>query len=322
MTYLKALKTAAAMVCLAALPAQAENISQTIIPNDASVTIYSLDDAAPIASNTAIAPTTQAYQPVVETLKPLPVQETTLTSAAIEETKEAAEVSGGNGWLGANWDGRANIGASLQTGNTEQDAVNIDASISGAWPDAVLETKHRASVKAELNLENQDDERTEDNRRLKLAYDYFFNKQWFLNSAVGFEQDDIDLVDLRTDAGIGLGHQVFDRDDLKLQYIIGPSYLGEEFANGDKEESLAGRWSLDYSQKVWDEVFELFHNHELFVPTDETDAYLINTKTGVRMPLRKGIVATAEVDFDWDNAPAAGTKEDDTTYALKVGYEW
>ena len=147
-------------------------------------------------------------------------------------------------------------------------------------------------------------------------------KNGFLNSALGFEQDEIDELDLRTTAGVGLGHQPFDGDDLNLQYVLGPSYLREEFESGNTEDSIAVRWALDYDQKVWDDVLQLFHNHELLVPSDETDAYIFDSKTGLRVPLKKGLVATAEIDFERDNAPEPGIEKDDTTYALKLGYEW
>ena len=289
-------------VCLLALssPAYALEISKTIIPNDPSVTIYSLDDfVAPVRTITPQAAPQASAQPTAQNA-------TAMTPKAAETSADsAAEAAPETGWLGALWSGRANIGASLQTGNTEQDAINADASLRAKWNDGAGDTKHRASAKAEINIENEDDETTEDNRTLKLAYDYFLNKKWFLNSTLGFEQDEIDLIDLRTDVGIGIGHQVYESDDLNLQYIFGPSYLNEEFENGDSEDSLAARWSLEYDQKIWDNLFEIFHEHELFVPTDETDGYLIDTKTGVRIPLKKGLVATGEVEFDVPNLDEA-----------------
>jgi len=34
------------------------------------------------------------------------------------------------------------------------------------------------------------------------------------------------------------------------------------------------------------------------------------------------LTGTAQVDFDWDNAPAENVREQDVTYKLKLGYEW
>lgn len=236
------------------------------------------------------------------------------TSGDQDETPAAAPDAG---WLGAVWKGRANIGASLQRGNTDNSAVAADIELKAKWQDI-----HRASVRLDYNREEDDGDVTEDNRKLSLLYDYFFADHWFLNTTASFEQDDIDQIDLRTTAGVGLGHQVYEGDALNLQYVLGPTYLRTEFENGETEDSLAGRWALDYDQYVLDELFQVFHDHEFILPSNDTEAFLFNSKTGVRLPIRRGITATAEVDFDWDNDPQPGVVEDDTTYAVKIGYEW
>lgn len=308
--------------------AKAQDYLQMAAEKNPSVTIYSLDGTSPSPTRYT---QTSAYpenpydktlyaQNTAPTATPTTteIKETTGDAAAQAPAPATPEMS----LWGANWSGRANLGASLQTGNTEQDAVNADASLKAKWLDAAGDTKHRASIKADINIENEDDTTTEDNRSLDLAYDYFFAKQWFVNSTLGFEQDDIEQLDLRTNAGVGLGHQAFESEDLNLQYILGPAYLREEYENGDTDDSLAVNWSLDYDQKIWEDMLQIFHNHEIFVPTDDTDAYLFESKSGLRIPLKKGLVATGEIEFDWDNDPEPGIQEDDTTYALKLGYEW
>lgn len=320
----KLLICAAAIAILTSAPLK-NAAAQDIKFQNQSVTIYELEPAEYTAS---VQSRPTAPSSSVTTYAPAPaeavqnVQANNIAAASTPNASAATPTAPDNGWLGALWSGRANIGASLQTGNTEQDAINADASIKARWPKANGDPLHRTSAKAEINLQNEDDESTEDNRRLDLAYDYFFAPKWFLNTTAGFEQDDIDQLDLRTTIGVGLGHQVFERDNLNLQYVVGPTYLREEFETGTTDNSAALRWALDYDQKIWDDVFQLFHNHELIVPGDDTNAYLLDTKTGVRIPLKKGLVATGEIDFQRDNAPEPGVEKDDTTYAFKLGYEW
>lgn len=213
--------------------------------------------------------------------------------------------------------GRVNFGASLQTGNTESEAINLDGTLKARWSD-----KHRSTLKAEMNLEEDDGDTTEDNRKIAATHDYYFARKWFIDTGLSFEQDDLDELDLRSVASLGLGHQPFEQDDLNLKYVLGPSYLREDFENGDVENSIAGRWALDYDQKIWQGILQLFHEHEFLVPADDTEDFLIDSKTGVRVPLKAGLVGTAEVDFEWDNKPEPGVKEDDTEYSVKIGYEW
>lgn len=241
-------------------------------------------------------------------------------AAKISATKDVSETSTNKPtdtlW-GAVWKGRANFGAGLRTGNAEQNSINTDASLSAKWGET-----HRATLKGALNREKDNGLLTEDNKNLNLAYDYFFKPRWFLNNAAGIESDKIDLIDLRTDIGVGLGHQMFEQDDLNLKFILGGSFLRQEYANRSSDSSMAYKWSLDYDQKFFDDLFQFFHDHKILVPSDDTEDFLVDSATGLRVPLRKGLIATTEVQFDWDNKPEIGAVEDDTIYSLKLGYEW
>ena len=215
------------------------------------------------------------------------------------------------------WSGNANLGASLQTGNTEQDAINADATIYAEFSE-----KHQGTLRAEYARESDNGSTTEDNRSLELEYDYFYKPKWFIETSLGLEQDRIEQLDLRTNAGVGLGYQPYKSDDLRLKFVAGPTYFREDFENGTTNTSLAFRESTDYQQKILEKKLTLFHNHELFVPSDDTGAFLFESRSGLRVPIYKNITATGEVAFDWDNDPEPGVVEDDTTYSAKIGYQW
>lgn len=220
------------------------------------------------------------------------------------------------GLWGAEWSGNVNIGGKIRSGNSDTQQLNIDSTIKAKWE------KHRGSVLVEYHKEEEDNDVTVDDRSLEFSHNYFFTDQWFWDNFLGFEQDDISNLDLRTTVSSGLGYQVFDRDDLSLKFTAGPGYQREDFANGDSDSSLIAKFGTDYDQKFYDDAFSLFHKNDLSVPTDDTNAYLFESNTGIRVPLKKGIVASGEVEYDWDNDPAAGATEEDTTYSVKLGYEW
>ncbi len=220
-------------------------------------------------------------------------------------------------WLGAKWSGIANAGLTITSGNSDNQAFNADGKTGARWTD------QRAEIRADFNQEQSNDVDTVDNRSIGAGYDYFFAPKWFFNAGGSLEQDDITLLDLRSKANIGLGHQMFEQDDLNLKFILGPGYLDEDFANGTGFSSATAAWALDYDQKFWEDAFRLFHNHTIDAPFDGlSDNWLFQSKTGIRLPVKHGIIATAQVDYDFDKSPAAGRQEDDTTYAVKLGYEW
>lgn len=218
---------------------------------------------------------------------------------------------------GAKWSGNANIGAELKTGNSENNGINADATIKARWSDA-----HRSRLRGEYDREEDDGDVTVDNRSIGFLHDYYFRPKWFWENEVEFEQDDIAKLDLRTTIASGIGYQVYERDDLNLSMVAGAGYLQENYESGQDDSSLIGEFSLDYDQKFYDDLFRTFHESDISVPADDTGAYIFESATGLRVPLRKGLIATGEVEFDWDNDPAPGTTEDDTTYSLKLGYEW
>lgn len=220
-------------------------------------------------------------------------------------------------FLGATWEGRANVGGSLQKGNSDNGAFNADTRLTARWGE-----KHRAVLKAEYNYEEDDGDITENNQSFDGLYDYFFREKWFSNSVIGIESDALSNVDLRTNLGTGLGYQPYEQDDLNLKFIGGINYLRQANEDDTTESSAALRWYSDYDQQIWDDLFQVFHTHEFLVPTNDREDFLIDSSTGLRVPLKKGLVATAQVDFDWDNKPEPGTVEDDTEYKLKIGYEW
>lgn len=217
---------------------------------------------------------------------------------------------------GAKLTGRVDFGASLERGNTKTDTYAIDLEAKAKWE------KVRSTFEVEYDFEEDDDVTTEDELRLNLENDYFFRPKWFVNNNIEWERDDIAALDQRLTFGAGLGHQPFDEETISLHYVLGLDYLDEEFADGSSEDSLAYNWRFDYEQKFWDDAIRLFHNHRFVTPSEDTSNYVLDTETGLRVPLRKSLIASLEVEHDVDKGVPQGSSETDTTYALKIGYEW
>ena len=237
-------------------------------------------------------------------------------TAEAEETAETEDEAEPEPPSGFDWSGAVNLGAGFRTGNSETESLNFDYTVSAR------RDKHRFRSSGEYNRQEDAEEVTVDNRKIRFKHDYFFLKNWFANTSAAFVQDDIADLDLRTALGFGLGHQPYDTDTRKLEYVASLNYLHEDFDNTPTEETMAGEWDLSYEQRFLDDLFRLSHNHSLLVPGDDTGAYILDTATALRVPLRKGLLASAEVQYDRDNDPPAGIEKDDTLYALKLGYEW
>lgn len=214
------------------------------------------------------------------------------------------------------WSGRASLGGTLETGNNE--ASNVVADIEAK----VRDKNNRFKLGAEANYGTEDGERTDNDQQAYGEYDRFITEKWFIGGRQDFERDEFEELDLRSKTGAFAGYQFYEQDDLNLSVKSGPTYIYEKFENGDTESDIALGWLLDYDQKFMDDKLQLFHNHEIQTPFADTGAFLFESATGARVPIGEKLDASAQIDFDWDNDPAEGVQEDDTTYSLKLGYGW
>lgn len=217
---------------------------------------------------------------------------------------------------GYKWTGRVSAGGNVQDGNSRSKSVTADADIKAR------DEKNRFSFGGEANWAEDNGEKTDNDQQIYANYDRFITEKWFIGGRQSFEKDEFEELDLRSQTGLFAGYQFYEQDDLNLQVKAGPDYIYEEFENGQSESDLALSWALDYDQKFKDGALQLFHKHEISTPFAETDAFLLESETGARVPIGKRLDASAQIDFDWDNDPTDGVREDDTTYAVKLGYGW
>ena len=260
-----------------------------------------------VAEPTKVAVTT----PVVPVQKAAPAAaHTTTAQKPPKAEKEQKEL-----W-GAKWSGNANLGLNWKTGNSKTRTISADTTVQARWK------KYRTTVKAEYNRESDSGVTSVNNRALSVKHDYFFRKKWFWRNKAKFEQDSIQNLDLRTTLSSSIGYQPFERDDLSIDMSFGPGYINEKFKGASNNSNATVNWSFDYKQKFYNGLFSLFHNHDVVAPTDNLSAYILQTESGIRVPVRYGIVASGQINFDRNNQPVAGAVKDDTAYFIKFGYEW
>lgn len=214
------------------------------------------------------------------------------------------------------WSGRANFGGQIDDGNSNNKAVTFDANIEAR------DNGNRFAFGGQVNWEEEEGEEIENDQMAFASYDRFLTDQYFIGGRLRFERDKFEDLDLRSRIGLYNGYQFYERDDLNLQIKAGGEYIHEKFRDDRTESDVAASWGLEYDQKFYEGAFQLFHKHGLSVPVSATDAFLFDSESGVRVPVGKHLTGTAQVDFDWDNDPAPGVHEDDTSYSLKLGYEW
>ncbi|MCK8516082.1 DUF481 domain-containing protein [Methylonatrum kenyense] len=212
--------------------------------------------------------------------------------------------------------GNIAFGGSLTRGNTRTEAYNINADFE-ARTDV-----NRLRLFAEGARAKEDGDLSRESARGGMRYDHFVSKRLYLNSNLSLATDRFRDLKLRTIVGAGLGYQFFDTPQRVLSAELGLSYVNEEFREASNESRAAGRWAVDYQERLLGSRLRFFHNQEGFQGLEESRDLLVLTRTGLRFPLVLGMTGTAQVNVDYDRDPPAGNTTTDTAYLLTVGYSW
>jgi len=213
--------------------------------------------------------------------------------------------------------GRVNAGLDIKKGNTDTEAYYGDGELEARTE------KNRYTIGGEVNQEEESGTETADNWLIYSLYDHFLTQKWFFYANANFEQDDFQDLNLRTTIGVGSGYQFFESKTKNLSVRGGLAYVNEDYTIADQDNDYtAGLWNVKYDQYLFDQFVQFFHHHEGLVSLEDTADLLIRTRTGLRIPLRRGFNTTLQYNWDWDNAPTPGTDRVDERYLFTLGYSW
>jgi putative salt-induced outer membrane protein YdiY len=213
-------------------------------------------------------------------------------------------------------DGHINFALERQRGNTDKDEIDVDG-------DLIWRFKHdRFTVFGELERDHNNNEKTTDNWKLDNAYDHFFTKKWFAGAYLGFEHDRFADLNLRTVVGPTLGYQWFESRDMNLRTRVGAMYVDEDFDEDPDDDYIALGWNINFDKYLFQEFMQFYHRHNGLWSMEDTSDLVWNAWTGLRFPLVWRLVASTELQIEYDGGAAETADDLDTTYTLKIGYQW
>lgn len=213
--------------------------------------------------------------------------------------------------------GQLNFGLTQDRGNTDEDVLHVDGETTFRWPDDRLRFAFNG------DFEKNDGERTKQEVDFLTLYDHFIDEKWFWANGLKLEHDDFADLNLRTTITSGVGYQFYETEQTELSVQGGPGYLWEDFDEANDQDYIVGLWALRFSHLIWPEwKLRAFHNHNFTQSLEDTDDFIFESSTGVRVPLFGNFQTTFQFDYDHDNAPGEDADKDDYTYRLTAGYVW
>lgn len=212
---------------------------------------------------------------------------------------------------------RVNASVTSERGNTKSDNYYFDGEF------VARTEKNRYKIGGELSKEESDGTTTSQNWLAYGNYSHFLDKKWYLYADTLFEHDEFKDLDLRTTLGGGAGYQIFETPLLNLSISAGLAKVDENFDVAEDNDYSAGQWSMNYDQYFFKKFVQLFHVHTGFVSFEDSDDWFLKTRTGLRFPVYKGLTATLQYNFDYDNQPSVDAeKKEDTKFIFLLGYEF
>jgi putative salt-induced outer membrane protein len=173
----------------------------------------------------------------------------------------------------AEWSGKGELGASLASGNSENEAVNAALEVKGTY-DQWAHTLGFAG-----NYANDGNSKTAQRWELRGQSDYKFTDRAYAFGAGRYEDDEFSAYSYQASLAAGLGYKLIDDERTKLWIQGGPGYRFayrrgpcrdltppenafdcDNFAPGDSESSLIfrGDVGLDYQLTETTKIVDRF----------------------------------------------------------------
>jgi putative salt-induced outer membrane protein YdiY len=217
---------------------------------------------------------------------------------------------------GMKWSGNINVDLNYERGNSDKDEYNGDWKTTFRW------RNDRLKFYGDYEREKSNDVLTDDNWRINGRYDHFVTEKFFYGANLGMEHDRPADLQRRTIVGPLVGYEFYESTAMNLDVAGGPMYVNEEFYAADNRDYLALGWAVDFDRFLIPDRMQFYHRHRGLLEPGDTDNLVWDAWTGFRFPIYAGIVATTEVLLEYDGGAPDGVDDTDTTYNLKLGYQW
>jgi putative salt-induced outer membrane protein len=208
--------------------------------------------------------------------------------------------------------GRAEVGAWLTTGNTDNIGLN-----------GVLDLRREGWLwrhKLRLQADYQESLGVTNRERYLAAYEpnYKLDDRAYIYGAAQFESDRFRGYTERYSASLGAGYSAIKRPDLTLDIELGPAFRHTEFINAPTESNLATRGSVDFSWKLTRAItFD-----------QDASAYLqsanstVSSKSALRAKLFGPLSGQMSYTVQYESKPPVGRVSTDTISRASIVYDF
>jgi putative salt-induced outer membrane protein len=145
----------------------------------------------------------------------------------------------------ADWTGKGELGASLASGNSENESVNAVLEVQNAYD------QWRHTLGFAGNYGNDGTTTTAQRWEIRGQSDYEFGGRTYWFGAGRYDDDRFSAYDFQTSLSTGLGYRIIDDDRTKLWVQGGPGYRYAELQEtGESEDGFIFRGDLGFEYQL------------------------------------------------------------------------
>jgi len=221
------------------------------------------------------------------------------------ETGKAARLSGEIG-----------LSFKLDRGNTHENRSDIATNLE--WK----KLKHRVRLAGELEYYKTDGTEIQNRWTVGTTYDNHFSKNLYYGASASVKRDRMTDLNLRWTAGPYFGWNIVNNTRTKLSIENGLEYTSEEYLSRSNESFISDAWRMEFSYFIIPGKLELYHRNKGLVSLADAGGLSFDTWSGLKAPIAGGLNTSAELKTSYNGDAPEGTVPWDTTYRLKLGYQW
>lgn len=209
----------------------------------------------------------------------------------------------------------------LSGSRTQGNSVGAAAAFEGEL-EARAKT-YRYAVRGTANQARLEGETVSSNWLVSAHLDRFvLDQKHFRYVRASAQRDRFRDIRLRAALGGGYGWQLIDNELTGLSLRGGLDLVSVDHYASERARYPALGWGIQFSHWMLQHRLKLFFDQDGYWGLGNTAEVTVRTRTGLRVPVAQGLVATAQLELDWERHPAPGVKPTDSTLMLGVGYEW
>lgn len=212
--------------------------------------------------------------------------------------------------------GRLGVGVADVQGNTQVRRFNTDDEL------VARRGRDRWTFGLRAAQTTQNSNEAEANANTRLKYDRFVSERLYVFGGSSLEHDRLKSLRLRATIGAGAGFQGIETSTTTLSVESSLDRIRTDYFRGPDNLSWAMQVAIRFDHWVLPDRVQVFHMDQNFLDLSDLGHSFVRTQTGVRLPLRAGLMLTVELDLDWDGNPSPGRRSVDRTLAFNFGYKW